>query len=152
MEESRKYILFTLHAQTFAVDAQHVMSIERMQPVTEVPQTKELIQGVTEIRGETTAIIDLRLALSLTTKEYTNDTRIIVVTLEGMQIGLIVDAVIEVIDIDSNNIEEAPPIISGVQASYLEGVAKVNEELILLLDITRTLNLEETDELKEVLQ
>ncbi|MEI3599400.1 MULTISPECIES: chemotaxis protein CheW [unclassified Oceanobacillus] len=152
MEESRKYILFTLHGQAYAVDAQYVISIERLQQITEIPQTKEFIRGVTEIRDETTAIIDLRIALSLTTTENTNDTRILVVTLEGMQIGLIVDAVTEVLDINSNNIEDAPSIISGVQAAYLEGVAKVNEQLILLLDIAKMLDMEDKEGLKEVLQ
>lgn len=152
MEESRKYILFSLNGQAYAVDAQYVISIERLQQITEVPQTKEFIRGVTEIRDETTAIIDLRIALSLTSTENTNDTRILVVTLEGMQIGLIVDAVTEVLDINSNNIEDAPSIISGVQATYLEGVAKVNEQLILLLDIAKTLDMEDKEGIKEVLQ
>ena len=152
MEESRKYILFSLNGQAYAVDAQYVISIERLQQNTEVPQTKEFIRGVTEIRDETTAIIDLRIALSLMSTENTNDTRILVVTLEGMQIGLIVDAVTEVLDINSNNIEDAPSIISGVQATYLEGVAKVNEQLILLLDIAKTLDMEDKEGIKEVLQ
>ncbi|GGN53515.1 chemotaxis protein CheW [Oceanobacillus indicireducens] len=152
MEESRKYILFSLNGQAYAVDAQYVISIERLQQITEVPQTKEFIRGVTEIRDETTAIIDLRIALSLMSTENTNDTRILVVTLEGMQIGLIVDAVTEVLDINSNNIEDAPSIISGVQATYLEGVAKVNEQLILLLDIAKTLDMEDKEGIKEVLQ
>ncbi|MCF3943410.1 chemotaxis protein CheW [Oceanobacillus alkalisoli] len=152
MEKSRKYILFTLHVQTFAVGIEHVISIERMQAITEVPRTEEFIQGVTEIRHQTTAIIDLRTGLNITATANTDDTRILVVTLEGMQIGLIVDSVTEVIDIEPSNIEEAPPIISGVHAAYLKGVAKVNGELILLLNIAKTLNLEETEGFREVLQ
>lgn len=152
MEKSRKYILFTLHVQTFAVEIEHVISIERMQAITEVPRTEEFIQGVTEIRHQTTAIIDLRTGLNITATANTDDTRILVVSLEGMQIGLIVDSVTEVIDIEPSNIEEAPPIISGVHAAYLKGVAKVNGELILLLNIAKTLNLEETEGLREVLQ
>lgn len=152
MAESEKYILFELNGQTFAVEVQQVISIERMQAITPVPRTKEFIKGVTEIRNETTAIIDLRERLDLPQTETTNDTRILVVKIGEIQVGLIVDAATEVKDIAGEQLEAAPPLIAGIRDTFLRGVAKVNEGLILVLDMSMILNLEETNELKEVLQ
>lgn len=152
MAEPTKYILFKLRDQTFAVEVQQVISIERMQHITSVPRTSEFLKGVTEIRSETTAIIDLKERLQMTKVEHTDDTRILVVMIDEMQVGLIVDAATEVKDIENENIEVPPQIISGIRDTFLYGVAKVNEELILILDLEKILDFEETNEIKEVLE
>lgn len=151
MAEPIKYILFKLRDQTFAVEVQQIISIERMQHITNVPRTSEFLKGVTEIRGETTAVIDLKERLQMTKVEHTDDTRILVVKIDEMQVGLIVDAATEVKDIESGNIEVPPQIISGIRDTFLQGVAKVNEELILILELEKILDFDETNELKEVL-
>ncbi|MHA6252399.1 chemotaxis protein CheW [Oceanobacillus sp. CAU 1775] len=146
-----KYILFELAEQTFAVEVQQIISIEKMQHITSVPRTSDFIKGVTEIRNQTTGIIDLKERLHMTPTEQTDHTRILVISLEDVQVGLIVDAATEVKDIESEFIEAAPPLISGVRDTFLKGVAKVDDRLILILDIERILDLEETNEIKEVL-
>ena len=151
MTKATKYILFRLNEQTFAVEVQQVISIERLQHITFVPRTSDFIKGVTEIRGQTTAIIDLKERLDLKAVEETNETRILVIQLENMQVGLIVDAATEVKDIETDRIEAAPQIISGIRDTFLDGVAKLDERLVLILDLERILDLEETNELKEVL-
>lgn len=151
MAEPIKYILFKLVDQTFAVEVQQVISIERLQHITAVPRTSAFIKGVTEIRGETTAIIDLKERLQMPAVENTNETRILVVTIEGMQVGLIVDAATEVKDIAQEDLEAAPQLISGIRDTFLHGVAKIDERLILILDLEKILDFEETNELKEAL-
>jgi len=152
MAKAVKYILFKLHEQTFAVEVQQVISIERLQHITFVPRTSAFIKGVTEIRGQTTAIIDLKERLDMMAVEETNETRILVIQLKKMQVGLIVDAATEVKDIETDHIEAAPQIISGIRDTFLDGVAKLDERLVLILDLERILDLDETNELKEVLE
>ncbi|WP_405100286.1 chemotaxis protein CheW [Oceanobacillus sp. FSL H7-0719] len=151
MAEPTKYILFKLNDQTFAVEVQQVISIERLQHITAVPRTSAFIKGVTEIRGETTAIVDLKERLQMPAAESTSDTRILVVIIENVQVGLIVDAATEVKDIEQAYLEAAPQIISGIRDTFLHGVAKIDERLILVLDLEKILDFEETNELKEVL-
>lgn len=151
MTQSGKYILFKMGSQSFAIDVQQVISIERMQQVTEVPNSKAFVKGITVIRNETTAVVDLRERLNVEVKEETDETRIIVVSLDGMQVGLIVDAAKDVKNIDEEEINEAPPIISDVRNQFLNGVVRLNDELVLILDIEKILDFTETNELKKII-
>lgn len=150
-----KVIIFQLNEQAYGVDIQQVRSIERMQTITEVPNTPEFIKGVMNLREETTPIIDLKKCFSMTdTREtrYTDETRILLVYLDNMQIGLIVDAATNVLDLDIATIESAPSIIGGVHDAYLRGVAKLENELLILLDLERVLNLDEKNELLKTVE
>ncbi|MBP2078874.1 chemotaxis protein CheW [Oceanobacillus polygoni] len=149
MAEATKYIVFKLNNQSFGVDVKQVISIERLQEITEVPRTSEFIKGVTELRGETTPVIDLKERLMLADTEITNNTRILVVSIQAMQIGLIVDAATEVKDIEDNQIQAAPKLIAGVHETFLKGVAKIDNHLLILLDLEQIVNLSETNELQE---
>ena len=113
-EEVTKFIVFKLNNQSFGVAVQQVISIERLQEVTAVPRSSKFIKGVTELRGETTPVIDLKELLMLTESATTNDTRILVVSVENMQIGLIVDAATEVKDIEQNQIQAAPKLVAWI--------------------------------------
>ncbi|WP_337018061.1 chemotaxis protein CheW [Oceanobacillus massiliensis] len=150
MAEVTKFIVFKLKDQSFGVEVQQVISIERLQKITEVPRTSEFIKGVTELRGETTPIIDLKERLLIDGTEITEDSRILVVFVQDMQVGLIVDAATEVKDIDHDMIQPAPKLIGGVRETFLRGVAKMDDNLLILLDLDRIVDLEETNELREV--
>ncbi|WP_330948833.1 chemotaxis protein CheW [Virgibacillus sp. MG-45] len=150
METLRKIIIFTLNGQQFGVDVNQIVSIEKTGEVTSVPKTSTFIKGVMTLRGETTPIIDLKERLSLPITEETMENRILVVDVDTVQVGLIVDAATDVKDIANGAIEEPPQIVRGIDKEFLQGVAKVEETLILLLDLKQVLNLEETDEVKEI--
>lgn len=150
MAEMTKYIVFKLKEQSFGVNVQQVISIERLQQITEVPRTSAFIKGVTELRGETTPVIDLKERLHFDETENTDDTRILVVSVQEMQIGLIVDAATEVKDIADDAIQQAPKLVGGIRDTFLRGVAKVDENLLILLDLEKIIDLEETNELLEV--
>jgi len=151
MADSRKYILFQLNGQTFAAPVQHVISIERLLPIIAVPRTNNFIKGLTEIRGETTAVIDLRERLDLPVPVETDKTRILVVRLNDIQVGFMVDAASEVRDLAEDEVEKVPPMIAGIRDTFLKGVAKAKDGLILILNIENIFDLDETNEIKEVL-
>lgn len=152
MEEMIKFIVFKLKNQSYGVDVQQVLSIERIQEITAVPRTSAFIKGVIQLRGEMTPIIDLKERLQLGETEETDANRILVVQLDDIQVGLIVDSASEVIDIDPAVIEPAPKIIGEIQETFLKGVAKLEERLLILLDLEKVLDLNETNEVREILE
>ncbi|RDW15639.1 chemotaxis protein CheW [Oceanobacillus chungangensis] len=150
MAEVNKYILFKLKNQTFGVEVSQVISIERLQEITEVPRTSEFIKGVTYIREKTTPVIDLKERLLMDEAKSTDDTRILVVNINSMQIGLIVDAATEVKDIDQSVIDPAPELIGGVKETFIKGVARLESGLLILLELESIIDPNETNELLEV--
>ncbi|MBS3680028.1 chemotaxis protein CheW [Ornithinibacillus massiliensis] len=146
----KKVIVFQLKDEEFAVSVQQIGSIERIQTITRVPNTAHFVKGVINLRGVVTPIVDLRSRLGIEEAEYTESTRIIIVNLEDMEVGLIVDAANDVIDISTETIEPAPEVIGAVNADYIEGVAKLENRLLILLDLRKVLTNEEINELKNV--
>ncbi|WP_087972543.1 chemotaxis protein CheW [Oceanobacillus rekensis] len=151
MAEITKFIVFKVQDQSFGVNVQQVISIERVKEITHVPRTSHFIKGVMELRGETTPIIDLKERLLLTETDITDDSRILVVSVLDMQVGLIVDEATEVKDIDQEMIQPAPELVAGVHNTFIKGVAKIDGNLLILLDLERIVDLEETNELREVI-
>ncbi|WP_085991329.1 chemotaxis protein CheW [Oceanobacillus senegalensis] len=150
MAELSTYIIFKLADQSFGVEVNQVISIEHLQEITEIPRTSHFIKGITYIRDETTPILDLKERLLMKEIESTKDTRILVVHINNLQIGLIVDAASEVKDIDVAFINPAPSIIGGVDDTFVQGIAKLDEGLLTLLDLETIIDSSETKELREV--
>lgn len=146
----KKVIVFQLKDEEFAVSVQQIGSIERIETITRVPNTAKFVKGVINLRGVVTPIIDLRSRLGIEESDYTESTRIIIVYLDDMEVGLIVDAANDVIDISMDAIEPAPEVIGAVNADYIEGVAKLENRLLILLDLKKVLTYEEINELKNV--
>ncbi|TCS82960.1 chemotaxis protein CheW [Tepidibacillus fermentans] len=142
-----KVIVFRLDSEEYGVDVQQVKSIERMEHITRVPNTPSFVKGVINLRGVIIPIIDLRNRLGISEKEYNDSTRIIIVHVEEMEVGLIVDAANDVIDIPDSAIEPPPKVVGGVEAVYLRGVAKLTNRLLILLNLDKILN---ADELKQL--
>lgn len=154
MEDINKYIILKLNEQSYGVHVQQVLSIERLQAITTVPRSSAFIKGVINLSGKTTPIIDLKERLYIGKSKPSEDSRVLVVQLEldDVQVGLIVDSATEVIDIDATAIETAPKLIGGVHDIFLKGVAKLGEELLILLDLERILDLNETMEVQEIVE
>ncbi|PZE22432.1 chemotaxis protein CheW [Paenibacillus xerothermodurans] len=138
MGEEIKVIVFALGDEEYGVEVDKVRTIERMQPMTRVPKTPAFVKGVINLRGMVTPIIDLRGRFDFPESEYTENTRIIIVGVGDVEVGLIVDAANDVIDVDRDRIEAPPEIVGGIKAKYLQGIAKVSDTRLLIL-----LNLEE---------
>ncbi|WP_067840136.1 chemotaxis protein CheW [Amphibacillus sediminis] len=147
-----KYIVFQLNGQAYGASIQQIVSIERLQEVVPLPQASAFIEGITKLRGEVIPVIDLKARMSLPRSEQTDQSRMLVSLVEGVSVGFIVDAASDVIDIDDEIIEEAPTTIKGVNANFLNGVAKLEDRLLLLVDLSYILNHEELNEVKQVVE
>jgi purine-binding chemotaxis protein CheW len=150
-EETRQLVIFKLGNEEFGVDILQAKEIERMvHEVTRVPRAPAFVEGVINLRGDIIPIVDLRKRFNLGNIDIAPETRIIVVEIEGSQIGMVVDAVLEVSRVPVSAIEAAPSITRGVDAYFLNGVANVSERLIILLNLERVLSVEEAQEVAKI--
>jgi purine-binding chemotaxis protein CheW len=150
-EEIKQLVIFKLGEEEFGVDILQVSEIEKLdQGITRVPKAPVFVEGVINLRGEIIPIIDLRKRFNLPAREIGYDSRVIIVEVNGNRIGMTVDSVMEVTRINSSFIEKAPAITKGVDSYYLSGVAKIDNRLIILLDLERALSDEESTELGQL--
>jgi len=152
MLDISKVIVFQLKDQQFGVDIQQVRSIEKLQEITKIPNTSDFIKGVINLRSEVIAIIDLRERLNINETDFTDHTRILIVSINEMQIGLIVDSATDVLDIDPSVIDPSPEIVGEIDVTYVKGVAKLENRLLILLDLERVLSFKEIDEVREAIE
>ncbi|MFC5448361.1 chemotaxis protein CheW [Paenibacillus aestuarii] len=153
MGEEKKVIVFALGSEEYGVEVEKVRTIERMQPMTRVPKAPEFIKGVINLRGVVIPIIDLRARFGLELKEYTDATRIIIVSAGEFEVGLIVDTANDVIDIDSDHIDNPPEVVGGIRAKYLDGIARVGDSrLLVLLNLEQVLDRQEIQQLERAEQ
>jgi len=144
--EFLKSIVFELNDEEYALPVDLVGAIERVMPITRIPGVPSFVKGVLNLRGVVTPVIDLRERFSFERQEETEATRIIIIQHDEKDVGLIVDACYDVIDIPNDTIEPAPETIGTVKIDYINGVAKYDERLLILLNIDEILS---TDVLKE---
>ena len=141
--EVLQLVSFNLGQEEFAVDILKVQEINRMVEITRVPKAPDFVEGVINLRGKVIPVIDLRKRFGLPPGERTKQTRIVVVDMDGRTIGLIVDAVSEVLRLPADTIEPPPPIVAGIDADYIRGVGKLEDRLLILLDLNRILTPQE---------
>jgi len=147
-EELLQLVSFTIGQEEFGLNIQRIQEINRVVEITRVPNSPEFVIGVINLRGKVIPIIDLRRRFGFPPKESDKNTRIIVVELDNMVVGFIVDAVREVIRIPKSITEPPPPIIAGIGSEYIISVAKMENRLLILLDIERLLRDKEKQELE----
>jgi purine-binding chemotaxis protein CheW len=145
-----KVIVFALADEEYGVEVEKVKTIERMMPMTRVPKTYSFVKGVINLRGVVVPVIDLRGRFGLPEQEYTDNSRIVIIAVNDMEVGLIVDSANDVIDVDSDAIQDPPEIVGGVRAKYLQGVAKLGDRLLVLLNLQEVLNKGEIVKLEEL--
>lgn len=142
-EAIAQLVVFQLGQELYGADISAVLEVSPLQRVTRVPRTPPYIEGVTNLRGRVVPVVDLRRRLGLPVTAATKSTRIAVAELEGGQVGMIVDAVLEVLRVPANAIEPPTQLLSKIESEYVQGVAKVEGKLIVLLDLARVLQREE---------
>lgn len=150
MAEEIKVIVFALANEEYGVEVEKVKTIERMMPMTRVPKTLPFIKGVINLRGVVVPVIDLRGRFGLPESDYTDNTRIVIIVVDDMEVGMIVDSANDVIDVDSDQIQDPPEIVGGVRAKYLRGVAKVGDRLLVLLNLSEVLSKKELSNMDEL--
>jgi purine-binding chemotaxis protein CheW len=146
-DRAGKYLVFSLRSEEFGIEVLKVREIMGLQEITTVPQVPAFVKGVINLRGKVIPVLDLRLKFGLPHEDYTPRTCIIVVrTLQAgeyLMIGMIVDAVVEVLTLTGAEIEDTPEFGPGVTLPYLRGMAKVKEKVKILLDIDQVLSTSE---------
>jgi len=132
-------VTFKLGHEEFGVDILKVQEINRMMDITRIPNAPPFIEGVINLRGKIIPIVDLRKRLGFLDMDGRSEktTRIIVIELDGLVLGFIVDSVSEVLRRPGNTIEPAPSIVGGIESEYIEGVGKLDNRLLILLELTR---------------
>ncbi len=138
-----KYLTFVLGAEEYGIEILSVREIIGLMDITTVPQTPDYMKGVINLRGKVIPVIDLRLKFSMQEETHTQETCIIVVEVNNTSIGIIVDSVSEVSDINGEEIEEAPSFGHGIDTSFIMGIGKIKEKIIILLDIDTVLSSDE---------
>ena len=138
-KEERQLVVFDLGGEVYGVDINTVREIIRMQNITRVPNAPEFVEGIINLRGKVIPIVDLRRRFALAAAEQSKDSRIVVVDIAGEDIGVTVDAVTEVMRIDGGSVEPTGDIIATVDSYYIEGIANLGEQLIILLDLNKVI-------------
>lgn len=149
-EELLQLVTFNIGHEEFGVDILKVQEIIRTVQITKVPNAPHFVDGVINLRGKVIPIVNLRVKLSMGKKNIDKDTRIIVIDLSGKIIGFVVDSVSEVIRIDSSITEPPPPMISSFHTDYITCVAKLENRLLILLDLNKVFSAEEQDVLQSL--
>lgn len=134
-DQEMQLVVFKLGREEYAVSILQVQEIKRMTDITRVPYTPSYIRGVMNLRGSVLPVLDLKRRLSLQPGEVTDDTRIVIVKVEEITVGLIVDAVSEVLAISHKNVESSQSVVSDVAENYLDGVGKLDNRLLILLNL-----------------
>lgn len=149
-EQDLKTLVFRVGQEHYGIRINQVVSIERMQNITPYPNRPPYVLGVTTVREAVIPVVDLRSALTGESYQHGDSSRIIIVLVYGNPIGLLVDAATDVLDIPADIIQ-TPNLLETREVTYLRGIAKQEERLLILLDIEKLL--EDTtnlDDLKEI--
>ena len=149
-EDLLQLVSFKLSEEEFGVDILKVQEINRLVEITKVPRAPGFVEGVINLRGKVIPIIDLRKRFGLNTKERDKDTRIVVVDIEGSIMGMIVDAVSEVLRLPASTIEPAPEIATSIDSEYIRGVAKLEDRLLIFLDLSKVFSQQERAALNQM--
>lgn len=138
--ELLQLVSFVVGTEEFAIPILSVQEINRMMPITRVPQSPPFIKGVINLRGKIIPVMDLRKRFGMEAHDNTSDSRIIVVEVASRVIGFTVDRVNEVLRIHADIVELPPALVCGVDSDYVQGVGKLQDRLLILLSLDRLLN------------
>ncbi len=138
-QKEMKVIVFQLVDMEYAVSVDLIQSIEKVQSITRVPKTPAYVKGVINLRGIVTPIVDLRERFGLASKGMDDSTRIIIVRLDEYDVGLVVDAANDVLDIPVDAIEPQPKVVGSIESDFISGVANVEKHLLVMLNLDKVL-------------
>ncbi len=160
----RQLVIFNLADENYGVDIADVDGIVKMQPITAVPHAPSFVEGITNLCGEVLPVIDLRKRFGLAQSNTSKDMRIVNVEVDGVKVGMVVDAVSEVLRVSEGDIEPPSPIVTTIHSTFITGIAKVggaqgmdngaggSGRLIILLDLAKVLSIEEQADLQAMQQ
>lgn len=145
-----KYLTFALGDEQYAIEIKHVVDIIGIQDITEIPNQPEYIMGVINLRGKIIPTMDVRKRFNKPFNDYNKRTCIIVVELNAVSVGLIVDMVLEVIAIPDEQIAEPPTFNTDFKNKFILGIGKIQNDIVIVLDSDKLLNEGEIDEVRTI--
>jgi len=145
----RQLVVFNIDDEEFGIDINFVNSIEKPLEIFKIPNVPAFIEGLINLRGKVHTVINLRKRLNLPTREFDESTKIIIVNANSSIVGFIVDEVKKIIRVDDDTIEGAPPVISSLKEKFISGVAKIDGRVIIILDPSGIITIEENDLIQE---
>lgn len=147
------YLTFMLGKEKFASHVSHILKILEMQKITDVPKSPDFMKGVINLRGNVLPVIDARLKFGFPAAPYTDKTCILVLSIEieneTVEVGAIVDAVLDVIEYQKENLKPPPSLGSRYKSDFIEGVMKMNDEFIMVLNMDSVFSTDEIIDLKD---
>jgi purine-binding chemotaxis protein CheW len=149
-EGETQLVVFVLASEEFACNIADVREVLKMIRVTPLPRSLDFVEGVINLRGEVIPVIDLRKRFNLPAVDRTDESRIIIVEVEERMVGLTVDSVSEVIRLSNKQIQEAPNQVAGEQTNLIMGVGKIDERMLIILNLERILTSEEQIALEDI--
>ena len=144
-----RFVVFRVGAELYGLEISGVREIDRLRPVTRVPQALSFVEGVVNLRGTIIPVIDLARRFGLAASEPDRRARIVIASLNGQLVGLVVSAVTEVVPIAATAIGPPPPLTFEPKARLVSGMARVKDELISILSLERLLSTEELQQLQQ---
>jgi purine-binding chemotaxis protein CheW len=144
-----QYLTFQLMSEQYGVPIEAIREINRVGEITPVPRTPDFVKGVMNLRGKIIPVINLRVRFGMASQEYTRDTCIIVIDTDFGQVGMIVDAVKEVADLNENQIEPPPVLGNEKTLSFVRGMGKLDDKVIILVDVVSALSQEQMTQLHD---
>lgn len=146
----KQYVIFRLGKEEYGVEIVNVKEICEYKESVKVPNTPGFVDGIINLRGDITPIINLKKRFHLAEGDINSDTRIIVININNRQVGFIVDEASQVIRISEEDIEPAPDLVAGVEKKYIIGVGKLADRIILLLDLEYILTEDEKEKIHNI--
>ncbi len=143
-------VAFKLEREEFAVSIHQVREVLKMTPVTPLPQSAQFIEGVINLRGEIIPVVDLRKRFEMPAGERNEQTRIIIVEIEDSDVGIIVDSVTEVLRLPSKAMKPPPRSVVGTRTDLIKGVGKIDDRLLIILNLEEILTTEEKIALEDI--
>ncbi|EET86351.1 CheW protein [Clostridium carboxidivorans P7] len=142
-----RFLMFLLDKESYGIEIKYVTEIIGIQPITEIPQLPQYVKGIINLRGKIIPIMDVRIRFKKEPREYNDRTCVIIININNISIGLIVDSVSEVIAIFDENIVKPPQINNGFNSRYIKGIGKVGNDVKLLLDCEKIFTEDELQDL-----
>jgi len=135
-----QFVVFILGDERYGVDILNVSTISEYMDITKVPDAPTYVEGIINLRGDIIPVINLKRRFNIAETSVSDDTRIIIYSIDGVAIGFLVDEASQVLRIDDSNIEPTPTILSGKDREYIAGVGKHEDKIIILLDFAKILS------------
>jgi purine-binding chemotaxis protein CheW len=149
VEKGKQYVTFYLNDEVYAVDVLNVQEIIELTSYTNVPHLPDFIKGVINLRGTIVPVVDLKLKFGMVSGDYKKHSCIMITEFSGGVMGLIVDAVSDVVTIPEETIADTPSFGSKVRTEFIKGMGKVDDRLVIILDVEKVLSTSETISLED---